>query len=125
MPGSVKDGHTQDELEQGLEQICALMPGSVKDQCKNLVDTEGPEIIRLIIDGIQTTEICKLLNICDGSQNADLGDSLTSFRDEISVQNLNPVLVQKKEDSTCATCSYVVSAVLEQVRDKDNEDEIR
>ena len=26
----LQDGHTQDELEEGLEQICALMPGSVK-----------------------------------------------------------------------------------------------
>jgi hypothetical protein len=86
-----------------------------QDQCTNLVDTEGPEIIKLIIEGIQTTEICKLLGICDGSQNVDLGDSLTSFRDEIGVQNLNPVVVKKKEDSTCATCDYVVTAVLEQV----------
>jgi len=121
----LQDGHTQDDLEQGLEEICALMPGSVKDQCKNLVDTEGPAIIQFIIDGIQTTEICKLLGICDGSQNVDLGDSLTSFRDEISVQNLNPVVVMKKEDSTCATCNYVVTTVLEQVRNKDNQDEIR
>jgi len=69
----------------------------------------------LIIDGIQTTEICQLLGICDGSQDVGLGDSLTSFRDEIGVQNLNPVVVKKKEDSTCATCDYVVTAVLEQV----------
>ena len=26
----LQDGHTQDELQQGLEEICALMPGSVK-----------------------------------------------------------------------------------------------
>ena len=69
----------------------------------------------MIIDGIQTTEICQLLEICDGSQDVGLGDSLTSFRDEIGVQNLNPVVVKKKEDSTCATCDYVVTAVLEQV----------
>ena len=86
-----------------------------QDQCKQLADTEGPAIIQFIVDGIQTTEICKLLGICDGSQNVGLGDSLTSFRDEISVQNLNPVVVKKKEDSTCATCDYVVSVVLEQV----------
>ena len=78
-----------------------------------MVSTEGPAIIRLLIDGIETTEVCKLLRVCDG--NEDLGDSLTSFRDDISIENLNPVIVNKKEDSTCATCTYVVSQVLEQV----------
>ena len=78
-----------------------------------MVSTEGPAIIRLLIDGIETTEICKLLRVCDG--NEDLGDSLTSFRDNISIDNLNPVVINKKEDSTCATCTYVVSQVLEQV----------
>ena len=78
-----------------------------------MVSTEGPAIIRLLIDGIETTEICKLLRVCDG--NEDLGDSLTSFRDNISIDNLNPVVINKKKDSTCATCTYVVSQVLEQV----------
>ena len=78
-----------------------------------MVSTEGPAIIRLLIDGIETTEVCKLLRVCDG--NEDLGDSLISFRDNISIDNLNPVVINKKEDSTCATCTYVVSQVLEQV----------
>ena len=66
-----------------------------------MVSTEGPAIIRLLFDGKETTEVCKLLRVCDG--NEDLGDSLTSFRDNISIENLNPVIVNKKEDSTCAT----------------------
>ena len=80
-----------------------------------MVSTEGPAIIRLLIDGIETTEVCKLLRVCDGNEDKDLGDSLTSFRENISIENLNPVVVKKKEDSTCATCTYVVSQVLEQV----------
>ena len=32
----LQDGHTQDELKQGLEQICALMPGSVKVRIQSI-----------------------------------------------------------------------------------------
>ena len=85
-----------------------------------MVSTEGPAIIRLLIDGIETTEVCKLLRVCDGNEDKDLGDSLTSFRENISIENLNPVVVKKKEDSTCATCTYVVSQVLEQVSSLNN-----
>lgn len=70
----------------------------------------------MLVQEVEATEICKMLHLCDNTQNEDLGDSLTSFRDEISVQSLNPVEMQKKEDSTCATCSYVVSMVLDQVK---------
>ena len=86
---------------------------SLQDQCNNLVDTYGPLIIQELIQEVEATEICKKLGLCP--QNEDLGDSLTSFRDEISVQSLNPFEMQKKEDSTCATCSYVTSMILDQV----------
>ena len=87
----------------------------LQDQCDNLVDTYGPAIIQMLIQEVEATEVCKMLHLCDNAQTEDLGDSLTSFRDEISVQSLNPLEMQKKEDSTCATCSYVVSMVLDQV----------
>ena len=65
-----------------LEFVFLIM---FQGQCKNLVDTEGPAIVQLIIQGIETTKICKLLRLCDGSQNELLGDSLTSFEDDINV----------------------------------------
>ena len=87
---------------------------SLQNQCNNLVDTYGPLIIQELIQEVEATEICKKLGLCP--QNEDLGDSLTSFRDEISVQSLNPFEMQKKEDSTCATCTYVTSMILDQVK---------
>ena len=88
----------------------------MQKQCNNLVDTYGPAIIEMIKEQVEANDICKLLKLCDSSQTENLGESLTSYRDEISVQSLNPVEMQKKEDSTCATCSYVVSMVLDQVK---------
>ena len=80
------------------------------------MDTYGPLIIQMLIQEVEGTEICKKLHLCDNNQNEDLGDSLTSFRDEISIQSFNPLEMQKKEDSTCATCSYVTSMILDQVK---------
>ena len=70
----------------------------------------------MIIEGIETSQVCKLLGICNAQQNELLGDSLTSFKDAINAENLNPVVVMQKKNENCATCNYVVSVVLEQVR---------
>ena len=83
-----------------------------------MVDTYGPAIIEMLKEQVEANDICKMLHLCDSNQTENLGESLTSFRDEISVQSLNPVEMQKKEDSTCATCSYVVSMVLDQVNSR-------
>ena len=90
----------------------------MQKQCNNLVDTYGPAIIEMLKEQVEANDICKLLHLCDSSQTENLGESLTSYRDEISVQSLNPVEMQKKEDSTCATCGYVVSMVLDQVKSR-------
>ncbi len=74
------------------------------------MDTEGPAIVQLIIQGIETTEICRLLHLCDQSQNKMLETSLTSFGDKHS----NPVVAKLEKNENCATCNYYVSIVLEQ-----------
>ena len=78
------------------------------------MDTEGPAIVQLIIQGIETTEICRLLRLCDQSQNQMLGASLTSFKDNRNYAQMNPVVATREKNENCATCNYYVSIVLEQ-----------
>ena len=78
------------------------------------MDTEGPAIVQLIIQGIETTEICKLLRLCDQTKNQMLGASLTSFKDNRNYAQMNPVVATREKNENCATCNYYVSIVLEQ-----------
>ena len=59
----LQDGHTQDELEEGLEQICALMPGSVKvrrqDTLNNQINYSIKKLCYFSIAAVGNILFCK------------------------------------------------------------------
>ena len=56
----------QDEIKQALDDVCKyVLPSSLKPACLVLVNRYADEIIRELINGIDPTQVCRLIGFCD------------------------------------------------------------
>jgi len=121
----LQDEHTQDAITNGLNKICSEAPASIRDQCTNLVGIYAPAIERLIIEGAEPEKVCTILLLCtDNLEQVEEEDEQLSLA-AAAVQEESPITEWKEQDNNCATCQYVLAVVLDGVRNKDNQDEIR
>ncbi|XP_070545176.1 prosaposin-like isoform X1 [Ptychodera flava] len=67
---------TQQEIEQALEEVCSILPASIKDECTSLVEEYGPVIFQLL-QSLTADEVCQVLGLCTG--NPLLGAKKCSF----------------------------------------------
>lgn len=120
----MQDEHTQDAINNGLIKVCAEAPASIRDQCTNLVGIYAPAIEQLIIQGADPEEVCTILHLCtDNLEEVEQEQELSLAA--AAVQESNSIAQLKEKDSNCATCQYVVAVVLDGIKNKDNQDEIR
>lgn len=56
-----------EEIEKVLKKICNYLPGSMKPECVNIVNTYGDMIIHYIATGYTPQEICKLVKLCSSA----------------------------------------------------------
>ena len=56
--------HTQAEIQKALEQVCDIMPDTIKLQCKDFVDQYAPAIIELLAQELSPDLVCSTLGLC-------------------------------------------------------------
>ncbi|XP_077999573.1 prosaposin-like isoform X1 [Glandiceps talaboti] len=93
---------TQQEIEQALDQVCAILPASIKDECTSLVAEYGPIVFQLL-DQLSPDQICQVLGLCSSS----------------SVK-VSPV----KDDQYCDVCKLVAQYALTALKSNSTEAEI-
>eukprot|EP00051_Salpingoeca_urceolata_P017872 m.246697 g.246697 ORF g.246697 m.246697 type:complete len:217 (+) comp19068_c1_seq1:1142-1792(+) len=52
------------EIEKVVDEVCDLLPSSIRSSCENLVDEYGPKIVQLIVQGLDPAQICTDLGLC-------------------------------------------------------------
>ena len=57
------------EITQALEEVCTLMPSSIKAQCVTVINTYGPYVIELMAQEMKPDEICKAIGLCKTASN--------------------------------------------------------
>ncbi|XP_064635134.1 prosaposin-like isoform X3 [Lineus longissimus] len=55
---------TETQIEAALNQLCGYLPSSVKSECDALVKQYGPIIIKLMVQELSPSLICKELGLC-------------------------------------------------------------
>ena len=55
---------TEAEIIATVEKICDILPSTVKDECKQLVEEEGPQIIQLLVEKADPQTVCSALKLC-------------------------------------------------------------
>ncbi|CAB3995682.1 hypothetical protein BSL78_18317 [Paramuricea clavata] len=58
------DNATKEEIEAALEKVCSLLPSTIRSECDMLVNKYGPEIVQLLLQGLQPEKICAELGLC-------------------------------------------------------------
>lgn len=92
----------QDEIKESLEKVCNHLPGNLKPECTDFVNTYTDELIEMLIADFKPEEVCVYLKLCtDKSPVADFivsKDPLEEYRGDTGEfwnifdchQNLNP-----------------------------------
>ncbi|KAG8182465.1 hypothetical protein JTE90_020385 [Oedothorax gibbosus] len=86
-----------------LEEACIRLPTSIAAECKDFVDKNIDYILNILIQEVDPQSVCSLLSICPDS-----------------IKKPEPV-----NDLECDLCEQVVTQVLDMVKDKKTEDEIK
>jgi saposin len=86
-----------------LEEACIRLPSSLAAECKDFVDKNIDFILNILIQEVDPQTVCSFLSICPDS-----------------IKKPEPV-----NDVECDLCEQVVTQVLDMVKDKKTEDEIK
>lgn len=54
----------QEEIVYEMEKICSVFPQSIKDQCKDFVETYGKAVIDMLLEATSPETVCIMLKCC-------------------------------------------------------------
>ncbi|KAM6347255.1 prosaposin isoform 2-T2 [Alca torda] len=90
--GLLESNKTEEEIVHEMEVVCYLLPGSVKDQCKDFIDVYGQALIDMLLEATNPEAVCVMLKCCAANKPPQQ----------------QPVLV-KPADGFCDICKMVVA----------------
>lgn len=65
---AVKDDRSVQHIEYVLERLCGELPGKMKAECADFVDSYTPELVRMLADDFTPQAICTNLKLCDADR---------------------------------------------------------
>ncbi|KAM9365752.1 prosaposin [Pholidichthys leucotaenia] len=58
------DNKTEEQVIAAVEKVCSILPETIKNECKDLIETYGPAIIELLVEEVDPGTICSTLGLC-------------------------------------------------------------
>jgi len=107
----IKDGQTEEQIKKSVEAICEHMPGPIKKQCTNFVDTYEPAIVAFLVNQIEPTEVCPMLHLCDKQENI------------AKLQSTG--MISLESDSNCEMCEFAINEVFSILKDTDDQEMVK
>ncbi|XP_065684765.1 prosaposin isoform X5 [Hydra vulgaris] len=101
----LKGNETKAEVKQALEQVCGLLPASLKSECDQLVDTYSDQIIDLIVAELSDPNaVCKQLGLCVSKVNIqkvnhDSGNGITCDFCQYAMGKLDAILTDNATEA--------------------------
>ncbi|XP_065668837.1 uncharacterized protein LOC100208544 isoform X6 [Hydra vulgaris] len=98
----LKGNESKAEIKQALEQVCGLLPSSVKSECDQFVDTYSDKIVDLIIQLADPNTICKLLGLCASkikNVNHDSSNGVTCDFCQYAMGKLDAILTDNATEA--------------------------
>ncbi|XP_068927197.1 prosaposin isoform X2 [Petaurus breviceps papuanus] len=63
---------TKEDMVHAVEKVCSVIPKSMAEECKDLVETYGPAIVDLLLDETSPHLVCSLLNLCQDRKSVNV-----------------------------------------------------
>lgn len=104
----LSNNSTEAQIIAAVEKVCDILPSTVKDECKQLIEQEGPQIINLLINKADPKTVCTTLRLCTSSVVAV------------------PVMqeVAQPEGELCTICEFAISTIEKELSNNSTEQEV-
>uniref|UniRef100_A0A8C7JIR0 Prosaposin n=1 Tax=Oncorhynchus kisutch TaxID=8019 RepID=A0A8C7JIR0_ONCKI len=120
------DEKTEQDVVRVLETVCSVLPPSLSAQCKDLIESYGQAIIKLLLQEADPKTICTVLGLCNDASRAfipvldqsqveagglcDICKMAVRYIDGILEQNATQAQI---EDAVRKVCSFVPETLYE------------
>ncbi|CAL1543582.1 unnamed protein product [Lymnaea stagnalis] len=99
------ENSTQDQIEAALKKVCDIVPATLRDECKEFLNTYGPLILQLLVQELQPQQICAAIGLC-------------------SVTSIKLQAIEKVNGPVCALCEYVMQELDQMLAENSTQDQI-
>merc|ERR1712136_284883 len=101
---------TEKEILEAVESVCSYLPSQYKDECNNLVETYGEEIIDAINKDISPENLCAYIGACPKQLSVESGPECqicqlvaTELEKQLGVNKTEKEILKAVEN----VCSYL------------------
>ncbi|XP_043837519.1 prosaposin isoform X2 [Dromiciops gliroides] len=63
---------TKEDMIHAVEKVCSVIPKSMAEECRDLVESYGPAIVDLLLDETSPHLVCGLLNLCQNKKSVNV-----------------------------------------------------
>lgn len=129
----IKDDKTEESIKHALENMCSVLPKSIKPECTLFVDMYTDKIIQLLLDDLTPDQVCQALHLCK-PKVPELQRLTPSHQLPVSrlfVPALSPSLGVEEHDNkfgkqskVCVLCEFAMVQIDNMLISNATEDEI-
>ncbi|KAL1505900.1 hypothetical protein ABEB36_005353 [Hypothenemus hampei] len=130
----IKGKRTKEEIEESLKKLCDHLPGNLKPECVDFVNTYTNELIEMLVADFKPQEVCVYLKLCTDDtpvmkqtivrEEHELwgGDTETNV---IFDDTYNGHQIEAFHDEKCVLCEFIMKEIDDQLKNKKTDDEIK
>ncbi|KAM9070068.1 prosaposin isoform X2 [Sarcophilus harrisii] len=63
---------TKEDMVHAVEKVCSVIPKSMEQECRDLVESYGPAIVDLLLDETSPHLVCSLLSLCNNKKSVNV-----------------------------------------------------
>jgi len=64
LDSELKNNKTEAAVVAALDNVCKIVPPSLKDQCNSLITTYGTYLVQLLIQFADPLKVCQAIKLC-------------------------------------------------------------
>jgi len=64
LDSQLSDNATEEEIVKALDEVCGVLPDTIKAPCEQFVQQYGPTVIALLLQELDPQEVCTKLGLC-------------------------------------------------------------
>lgn len=125
---------SKDKIKEALNKVCSHLPGHLRPECVDFVNTYTDELVEMMIKDFKPQEVCVFLKMCTDSKPAP--EITEDSKEEenygwdvetnlIFDDTIDGHPVDKLGDEKCILCEFIMKQIDDELKDKKTDDELK
>jgi len=118
LEGWIGENSTEAEIINAVENVCTVIPSTLRSQCVNLIEAYGDEMIQMFLNKETPDVICKQLSLCSSARASVSSGALCALcewvvqeSEQYLAQNSTEAQIQAALDSACSDLPAALSSL--------------